>query len=125
TGGKPAPNPRLVAERPEAYTPMGLTAENVAARWNVSREDQDRFGVRSHERALRAIAEGRFRDEIVPVHTRVFEDGAWRELTFDTDGGPRQTTLEQMAKLPPVFKVGGTVTAGTSAQMSDGAAATL
>jgi len=125
TGGKPAPNPRLVAERPEAYTPMGLTAENVAARWNVSREDQDRFGVRSHERALRAIAEGRFRDEIVPVHTRVFEDGAWRELTFDTDEGPRQTTLEQMAKLPPVFKVGGTVTAGTSSQMSDGAAATL
>lgn len=125
TGGKPAPNPRLVAERPEAYTPMGLTAENVAARWNVSREDQDRFGLRSHERALRAIAEGRFRDEIVPVQTRVFEDSTWRAITFDTDEGPRHTSLEQMAKLPPVFKVGGTVTAATSSQMSDGAAATL
>ncbi len=124
-GEKPAPNPTLMAERPEAYTPMGITAENVANRFEVSREVQDAFALRSHERALAAIQAGRFQDEIVPLQTKVFVDGAWKDIVFDTDEGPRASTLEGLNKLRPAFSAKGSVTAGNSSQMSDGAAATL
>ncbi len=124
-GEKPSPNPTLMAERPGAYTPMGITAENVAEQFSVSREEQDAFALRSQHRALRALAEGRFADEIVPLQTRVFENGAWRDLVFEVDEGPRPSTIEALAKLRPAFKAKGTVTAGNSSQTSDGAAATL
>jgi len=124
-GEKPAPNPKLLAERPGAYTPMGITAENVAERFEVSREVQDEFAATSQSRAISAIEAGRFADEIVPVNTRIFEDGAWRDITVDTDEGPRPSTAEGLGKLRPAFKQGGTVTAGNSSQMSDGAAAVL
>jgi acetyl-CoA acyltransferase len=122
-GEKPSPNPRLMEERPEAYTPMGITAELVASRFGVSREDQDRFAARSNDRALTAIAEGRFTDEIVPVQTRVFRDNRWSDVVFTVDEGPRASTVEALGALKPAFKTDGTVTAGNSSQMSDGAAA--
>lgn len=124
-GQKPSPNPKLMDERPESYTPMGLTAENVASQFDVSRADQDAFAVRSNERALAAIESGVFQDEIVPVETRVFKDGAWHDITVSQDEGPRASTVEGLGKLRPAFKMGGSVTAGNSSQMSDGAAATL
>lgn len=125
-GQKPSPNPRLIKDRPEAYTPMGLTAEHVADQFDVTREDQDAFALMSHERALNAIETGRFKDEVVPVETRVHVGGTWREVTFETDEGPRPgSTPEGLAKLRPAFKLGGTVTAATSSQISDGAAAVL
>ena len=124
-GEKPAPNPKLLSERPAAYTPMGITAENVAERFKISRDAQDQFALASQSRALAAIEAGRFVDEIVPVQTRVFEDGVWRDITVDTDEGPRASTIEGLQKLRPAFKAGGTVTAGNSSQMSDGAAAVV
>lgn len=125
-GQKPAPNPRLMNERPEAYTPMGITAENVASRYGISREDQDAFATRSHQRAAAAISEGRFADEILPVHTRVYDGSRWHEVTFDTDEGVRSdTSPEVLGRLRAAFKLGGSVTAGNSSQVSDGAAATL
>jgi acetyl-CoA acyltransferase len=124
-GEKPAPNPRLMEDRPEAYTPMGITAEIVAERFEVSREEQDRFAAQSNERALAAIQDGRFRDEIVPIDVNVFRDGSWKTVKFDTDEGPRASTPEGLAALKPAFKQDGTVTAGNSSQISDGAAAVL
>jgi acetyl-CoA acyltransferase len=124
-GQSPSPNPKLVEERPEAYTPMGITAEHVAERFGVSREDQDKFALRSNVLALRAIAEGKFKDEIVPVNTRLFRDERWEDITFQVDEGPRESTLEGLAALKPAFKTGGTVTAGNSSQVSDGAAAVV
>jgi acetyl-CoA acyltransferase len=124
-GEKPAPNPQLMDDRPGAYTPMGITAENVAEQFGVSRVDQDAFAARSNARALSAIAEGRFREEIVPFPARVFRDGAWQDVSFDTDEGPRASTPEGLAALKPAFKQDGTVTAGNSSQISDGAAAVL
>jgi acetyl-CoA acyltransferase len=125
-GEKPSPNPGVMASRPSIYAPMGITAENVASRFDVSRDVQDEFALRSHQKALAAITSGRFKDEIAPLATRVFADGAWRDVTVDTDEGPRKdTSLEGLAKLPTVFKAGGSVTAGNSSQISDGAAATL
>jgi len=125
-GQKPSPHPGLMATRPEAYTPMGITAELVAERYGITREMQDEFAVASHQKALAAIKGGRFADEIVPLTTRVNVEGAWRDLTFTTDEGPRgDTSLEGLAKLKPAFKQGGSVTAGNSSQMSDGAAATV
>ena len=125
-GQKPCPNPTLMATRPEAYTPMGLTAEHVADRFSVTREDQDAFALVSHERALAAIKEGRFVEEIVPIETRVHRGGGWVDVTFDTDEGPRAgSTRKGLAKLRPAFKAGGSVTAATSSQLSDGAAAVL
>ncbi|MEO0600444.1 MAG: thiolase family protein [Myxococcota bacterium] len=124
-GEKPAPNPKLMAERPGAYTPMGITAENVAERFEVSRQVQDEFAATSQNRAIAAIAEGKFKDEIVPVDTRVFKDGEWHDITVDTDEGPRPSTAEGLGKLRPAFKAGGSVTAGNSSQMSDGAAAVV
>jgi acetyl-CoA acyltransferase len=130
TGFYFSPNPDLVEEYPEAYMGMGLTAENVADRYNVSREDQDRFGLQSNEKALAAIKDGKFREEIVPVEVKtvsVDEAGKRAEKVkrFEVDEGPRKTTIEQMASLKPPFKKGGSVTAGNSSQMSDGAAAVL
>ena len=123
-GQKPSPNPELMDAHPEAYTPMGITAENVAERFHVSREDQDAFSLRSHLKAVDAIEHGRFSDEIVPIDTRAFTDGAWQSIRVDRDEGPRpDTTLERLAKLKPAFKSTGTVTAGSSSQVSDGAAA--
>jgi len=125
-GDRPSPNPTLMDNNPAAYTPMGLTSENVAEKFSVSRQEQDEFAVSSHNKALSAISEGRFKSEIVPVETRVYKDGSWHDVTVDTDGGPRKgTNMEGLAKLRPAFKMGGTTTAGNSSQMSDGAAATL
>lgn len=124
------PDPGVVADDPELYVSMGVTAENIAAQWEVGREAQDAFALQSHQRALAAIAEGRFKDEIVPVEvTEVgYEDGRRVEktVTFDTDEGPRaDTSLEALGRLRPVFRAGGSVTAGNSSQTSDGAAAAL
>lgn len=131
TGFKISPNPRIVEEMPQVYIGMGHTAENVAARFSVSREDQDAFAARSHAKAAKAIAEGRFKDEIVPVtvERRSLDDkGKLRteRLIFDTDEGVRaDTNVETLGKLKPSFKLGGTVTAGNASQMSDGAAAAV
>lgn len=118
-GNKPRVSPKMVAERPEVYVSMGVTAENVATRFEVSRADQDAFALQSHQRALAAITEGRFRDEIVPVTTT-------EGKLFDTDEGPRaDTNLEALGRLRPVFNVKGSVTAGNSSQTSDGVAMTV
>ncbi len=125
------PSPYLATEYPAAYTSMGITAENVAKEYSVSREDQDAFALRSHQHALAAIAAGKFKDEIVPLDVEVVEldENGKRKVTsykFDTDEGPRKdTSLEALAKLRPVFRNGGTVTAGNSSQTSDGAAAVV
>jgi acetyl-CoA acyltransferase len=129
-GNKYAPNPWIAENYPEVYCSMGQTAENVANKYGISREDQDQFGYRSHMRALAAQDAGKFKDEIVPLEIEqvVMDNGkpTTRTLVFDTDQGPRRdTTLEAMAKLRPVFARNGTVTAGNSSQMSDGAAAVL
>ena len=115
---------------PDVFLSMGLTAENVASRFNVTREEQDAFAVQSHDRALAAIASGRFNDEIVPVpvtHYRPGPDGTSIAETevMTVDEGPRPgTTMETLGKLKPVFKKNGTVTAGNSSQTSDGAGMT-
>ena len=125
-GQKPSPNPELMDSRPETYTPMGITAENVAERFDVTREQQDAFALQSNQRAAAAIASGKFADEIFPVETRVFKGGVWHDITMDTDEGPRgDSTMKGLARLRTVFKAGGTVTAGNSSQMSDGAAAVV
>jgi acetyl-CoA acyltransferase len=124
------PNPWMVEHMPEVYLNMGLTAENVAAEFSISRDDQDEFSARSHQNALAAIAEGKFKAEIVPLDVeRVTVDNGGRvknTITFDTDEGPRPgSTPEVLSKLRPVFRQSGTVTAGNSSQMSDGAAAVI
>jgi len=130
-GNDPAPNPWLAGHHPEVYMSMGLTAERVQQRYNISREDADAFALRSHTNAIQAQAEGRFADEIVPVRVEATVlNGSSKpervESVFDRDEGPRaDTSLEALAKLKPVFKVDGTVTAGNSSQTSDGAAAAL
>ena len=120
-GQKPAPNPLLAVENPSFYESMGITSETVASRYGVSRADQDAFGVASNAKALAAIREGRFKDEIIPIATQV--DG--KEVVFDTDDGPRESTVEGLGKLRPAFKVDGVSTAGNSSQTSDGAALAL
>lgn len=128
-GLTPSPNPYLVEHYPQAYISMGLTAENVAEKFGITREDQDRFALLSHQKAARAIREGKFKEEIIPIPAKVKEireDGKVivKEVPFDTDEGVRfDTSLEAMAALKPVFKAKGTVTAGNSSQTSDGAAA--
>ena len=124
------PNPALIAETPKVYCTMGLTAENVAQMYEVSRTDQDAFALRSHQRAIAAIQAGRFDDEVIPVKIRetLYLDGQPQmvESSLQTDEGPRiDTSLEALSRLPAVFRVGGTVTAGNSSQTSDGAAATI
>jgi acetyl-CoA acyltransferase len=130
-GNKLAPSPELVDNHIETYTPMGITAENVAQRFNISREDQDKFGLSSHQKATAAIKEGRFKDEIVPlkiIDRYVDSDNkiAEKESIFEVDEGVRpDTTLEALSKLRPAFHVKGSVTAGNSSQTSDGAAAAV
>jgi len=117
-GQKPAPNPALVESFPASYDSMGITSETVAERYDVSREDQDAFAVESNRRALEAISEGRFKDEIIPIDVTL----GGEQVVFDTDEGPRESTVEGLSKLRPVFKVNGRSTAGNSSQTSDGAA---
>src|SRR6188508_2180382 len=129
-GNKISPNPALVSSYPDVYLSTGLVAENHARESAVSRAEQDAFALRSHQRAIDAIEQGRFKNEIVPLTVRVVQPNggkpAVKELTFDTDEGPRRdTSLEVLAKLRPAFHVSGTVTAGNSSQTSDGAAATI
>ncbi len=127
-GWKTVLNYTIAKDNPAYYTSMGLTAENVAKQFNVSREDQDSFSFQSHQKAATAIRDGKFREEIVPITVKeVYVDEnskkKTREFVVDTDEGVRaDTTLEALAKLKPVFAMGGTVTAGNSSQTSDGAA---
>jgi acetyl-CoA acyltransferase len=125
--GRIRPNPYLVEHRPDTFLSMGLTAENVARKYGVSREDADAFSYRSHQRALAAQQAGHFADDgIVPLEVELVEESGTKRFTFDTDEGPRaDTTLEALAKLKPAFHVKGVVTAGNSSQTSDGAAAVV
>src|SRR5512145_3036618 len=126
-GHKIAPNPALVDSYPDVYLTTGLVAENHAREASVTREEQDAFALRSHQRAVAAIDAGRFRDEIVPLPVTIAANGrSTRTIAFDTDEGPRRdTSMEALAKLRPAFHVKGTVTAGNSSQTSDGAAAVV
>jgi acetyl-CoA acyltransferase len=130
-GFKFSPNPFFAQETPDVYTSMGLTAENVAEKYGILREDQDKFALRSNMRAAEAVESGRFDTEIVPLEVELVEPGnnghpERRSFVFKRDEGPRpDTSLEALAKLRAVFKEGGTVTAGNSSQMSDGAAGAL
>lgn len=129
-GWRQVPNPTAALHHPKWFMGMGLTSEMVAKEYNVSREDQDVFAVASHNKALKAQAEGKFKDELVPiqVNENYFDQGKMmsRSYTFDVDEGPRKgTTLEGLAKLKPAFAANGTSTAGNSSQMSDGAAFVL
>ena len=125
-----APNPKLLEINPAVYMGMGLTAEQVAREYKVSREDQDEFALRSHTLAQKAVNGGVFDEEIAPVDVELdfVEDGGevrHHETTFKRDEGPRDTSAEQLAKLPTVFQQGGTVTPGNASQRSDGAAAVV
>jgi acetyl-CoA acyltransferase len=130
-GNKVCPNPTLVDEYPDVYLSTGLVAENHAREAKATREEQDAFALRSHQRAIAAIDAGRFRDEIVPVNVALVEPGdgngappTSRKLVFTIDEGPRRdTSREALGKLKPAFHVNGTVTAGNSSQTSDGASA--
>jgi acetyl-CoA acyltransferase len=132
-GNKISPNPWLMDHYPDAYLGMGLTAENISKKYEITREQADQFSLASHKKALAAIAAGKFKDEVVPVDvtfTEVPSGNGNRPKTtkvlFETDEGPRSdTSLEALAKLKPAFHAHGVVTAGTSSQMSDGAAATV
>src|SRR5260370_9321203 len=130
SGNKFAPNPWFVDNRPEIYMGMGLTAEQVRDRYGIGREKADQFALRSHQNALKAQAEGKFDDEIVPVEVEISTpNGATphvQKYSFNKDDAPRaDTSIEALAKLTPVFKPDGTVAAGNSSQTSDGAAAAL
>lgn len=137
-GHKIAPNPWLIDNFPDAYINMGLTAENLAKKYGITRQQADEFSFASHQKALAAIAAGKFKDEIVPmaVSYTVLEASAngsanggkprTLNVTFDTDEGPRtDTSVEALGKLKPAFHARGVVTAGNSSQMSDGAAAAV
>jgi acetyl-CoA acyltransferase len=137
-GNKISPNPWLMDNYPDAYLGMGLTAENLAKKYGITREQADEFSLTSHKKALAAIAEGKFKDEIVPVEVSltVLENGTngspngskpkTIKAKFDTDEGPRaDTSMEALGKLKPAFHAKGIVTAGNSSQTSDGAAAAV
>ena len=131
-GNKVSPNPALVDSYPDVYLSTGLVAENHARDHAISREEQDAFALRSHQRALAAVESGRFSDEVVPLTftTVVPSNGdgrtQTRDVTFAQDEGPRRdTSMEALGKLRPAFHASGTVTAGNSSQTSDGAAAVL
>lgn len=133
-GNKIVPNPRLAVERPGAYSSMGQTAENVAVKHGITREDQDKFGLESNLKAAKANETGAFKEQIVPLPTFKYDGkGGKNEFIYEVDEGPRaDSTIEGMAKLRPAFanpkadKEGaGTVTAANSSQMSDGAAAVV
>jgi acetyl-CoA acyltransferase len=127
-GWKTSLNYKITAENPDYYTSMGLTAEEVAKKYKISREDQDLFAYNSHQKALKAIEGGKFKEDIVPIKVEEVyldenEKRHTKEFTVETDEGPRaDTSIEALAKLRPVFSMGGTVTAGNSSQTSDGAA---
>jgi acetyl-CoA acyltransferase len=123
-GHKIAPNPTLVDDYPDVYLTTGLVAENHAREASVTREEQDQFALRSHQRAVAAIDAGKFKEEIVPLPVRT--SGQNHDMAFDTDEGPRRdTSMDALAKLKPAFHVAGSVTAGNSSQTSDGAAAAI
>ncbi len=137
-GNKVSPNPWLMDHYPDSYLGMGLTAENLARKYGITREQADDFSLSSHQKALAAITAGRFKDEIVPVEVSFtfLENGSngrsngarpkTVKTTFDTDEGPRaDTSLEALGKLKPAFHARGVTTAGNSSQMSDGAAAAV
>jgi acetyl-CoA acyltransferase len=134
-GNKISPNPSLMDSYPDAYLGMGLTAENLAKKYGITREQSDEFSLASHQKALAAIAAGKFKDEIVPVEVNYvsFESNGNGnskaknvKINFDTDEGPRSdTSVEVLGKLKPAFHARGVVTAGNSSQMSDGAAAAV
>jgi acetyl-CoA acyltransferase len=129
-GHKIAPNPWLVDHYPDAYLSMGLTAERLAQRFGITREAADEFSLRSHQKALAAIESGKFSEEVVPVPVSFTTPNGSKpkrqEITFAIDEGPRaDTSLEALSSLKPAFHVRGTVTAGNSSQMSDGAAAAV
>lgn len=138
-GNKVSPNPWLMDNYPDAYLGMGLTAENLAKKYSITREQADEFSLASHQKALAAIASGKFKDEVVPVsvsYTAVDSNGNGNgssnvkpktiQLTFETDEGPRgDTSASALGKLKPSFHSRGVVTAGNSSQMSDGAAASV
>lgn len=130
-GHKIVPNPTIVDTWPDYFLNMGLTAENLAQKYSISREEADTFSLRSHQKAFEAISSGKFKDEIVPLKIKTVEIGSdgkrvTRETVFEIDEGPRaDTSLEALAKLKPAFHSRGTVTAGNSSQTSDGAAAAL
>jgi acetyl-CoA acyltransferase len=125
------PNPTLVDQWPDYFLNMGLTAENLAQKYSITRQEADEFSLRSHQKAIEAIQSGRFKEEIAPLHVRNVELDAKgkrnvKEFSFDTDEGPRaDTSLEALGKLRPAFHARGTVTAGNSSQTSDGAAAAI
>jgi acetyl-CoA acyltransferase len=128
-GWRVVPDADTALAHPDYYWNMGLTAEQVAKEYKVSREDQDQFSYQSHQKAIKAIADGKFKSEIVPVTVKETYIGAncgkkkTREFVVDTDEGPRaDTSIEALTKLKPVFAAGGSVTAGNSSQTSDGAA---
>ena len=131
TGFKLSPNPILVETYPDAYLNMGLTAENLARKYKIGREESDAFSVSSHQKALAAISAGKFADEIVPVEVSFTEPNGGakavtKKITFSVDEGPRaDTSPEALAKLKPVFHARGTVTAGNASQTSDGAAGVI
>ncbi|MCZ6775863.1 MAG: acetyl-CoA C-acyltransferase [Ignavibacteria bacterium] len=131
SGFKFMANPYLADHNPDAYLSMGLTAENVSKKYNITREMQDAFSYQSHMKAVAATKAGKFKDEIVPIQivNKALDGNATKkttEKTFNTDEGPREdTSMEKLAALKPVFAVKGTVTAGNSSQMSDGAAAVV
>ncbi|MBI3670714.1 MAG: acetyl-CoA C-acyltransferase [Acidobacteria bacterium] len=129
-GHKISPNPWLMDHYPDSYLGMGLTAENLARKYGITRDIADQFSFESHQKALAAIAAGKFKDEVVPVEVSITALSNGRPktttTTFDTDEGPRaDTSLEALAKLKPAFHAKGTTTAGNSSQMSDGAAAAV
>ncbi|MEZ4891227.1 MAG: acetyl-CoA C-acyltransferase [Crocinitomicaceae bacterium] len=129
-GWRIVPNPKVGKEHPTWYWGMGLTAEAVANQFKVSREEQDLFSLKSHEKAIAAIKAGKFKDEIVPINVEhIFldenEKRQVKNYIVDTDEGPRASSLDALAKLKPVFAMGGSVTAGNSSQTSDGAAFVL
>jgi len=123
TGYKFSPDQTLADEYPEAYTSMGITAENVSDRYQITREMQDEFALKSNQKASQAVESGRFDEEIIPLEIEIVSPSGTKLITFKRDEGPRgDTSLEVLAKLRPAFKLNGTVTAGNSSQMSDGAA---
>src|SRR5438067_119522 len=129
-GHKLSPNPTLMQSYPDVYLSTGLVAENHARESGISRDEQDAYALRSHQRALAAIDAGRFRDEVVAVTAKVVESNGssprTKESTFSVDEGPRRdTSAEALAKLRPAFHAKGTVTAGNSSQTSDGASAVI
>jgi acetyl-CoA acyltransferase len=130
-GNKTVPNLKLIETYPEGYTAMGVTAENVARKYGISREDQDAFALKSHQKAAAAIRAGKFKDEILPIRTKtqeIADDGTvkFREFVFDTDEGVRaDTTLEALSKLRPAFAVDGSVTPGNASPLNDGASAVV